>query len=56
MDNPLKNKDLTGKTIAKTYKLLRRLGMGAFGEIYLATNKDKEEFAIKFERTDTQYP
>jgi len=53
MDNPLKNKDLTNKVLNSTYKLIRRLGMGAFGEIYLAVNKSKEEFAIKLERADT---
>lgn len=56
MDNPLGNKDLSNKTLAGTYKLIRRLGMGAFGEIYLAVNKQKEEFAIKLERGDTKYP
>ena len=55
MDNPL-NKDLTNYVIAKNYKLIKKLGAGAFGEIYLCQNKNKEEFAIKLERGDTKHP
>lgn len=55
MDNPL-NQDLTNYTLAKNYRLIKKLGAGAFGEIYLGSNKNKEEFAIKLERGDTKHP
>lgn len=54
MDTPL-GKDLTNYTIAKVYKLLKKLGSGAFGEIYLV-NKLKDEFAMKLEKSDTKHP
>ena len=47
MDNTIK-KDLANLIINKQYKLTKKLGAGAFGEIYLAL-KNKEEFAIKLE-------
>ncbi|CAK61790.1 unnamed protein product (macronuclear) [Paramecium tetraurelia] len=57
MDNPLGNRNLSNTYLQQqNYKLIQRLGMGAFGEIYLAQNKQKEEFAIKLERTNCQYP
>lgn len=55
MDNPL-NQDLTNYTLAKNYRLIKKLGAGAFGEIYLGSNRNKEEFAIKLERGDTKHP
>lgn len=42
-------------TISKTYKINKKIGSGAFGEIYLAT-KGKEEYAVKLERCDTKNP
>ena len=56
MDNPI-GKDLTNKSIAKTYKLIKKLGQGAFGEIYQAINQtNKQEVAIKLELTNTLHP
>lgn len=54
MDTPL-GKDLTNTVIAKVYKLTKRLGNGAFGEIYQVI-KGKEEYAMKLERSDTKHP
>jgi len=43
--------------INKTYKLVRKLGSGAFGEIFLGVNlKTNEEVAIKLEHTNTKHP
>ena len=39
------------------YKLLKKIGSGAFGEIYQGTNiKTSEEVAIKLEPTKTKFP
>ncbi|CAK57370.1 unnamed protein product (macronuclear) [Paramecium tetraurelia] len=54
MDTPI-GKDLTNTVIAKVYKLTKRIGSGAFGEIYQVT-KGKEEYAMKLERSDTKHP
>ena len=46
-------------TIANKYKLLlnKKLGSGAFGDIYLGTNlKLNEEVAIKLESTKSKHP
>lgn len=32
-----------GMTVCKNFKLTKKLGTGAFGEIYLAVNKSNEE-------------
>ena len=43
--------------INKTFKLTRKLGSGAFGEIFHAINlKTNEEVAIKLENTNTKHP
>jgi casein kinase 1/casein kinase 1 epsilon len=43
--------------INKTFKLIRKLGSGAFGEIFLGVNlKTNEEVAIKLEHTNTKHP
>ncbi|CAK61633.1 unnamed protein product (macronuclear) [Paramecium tetraurelia] len=54
MDTPI-GKDLTNQVIGKVYKLIKRVGSGAFGEIYLVV-KGKEEYAMKLERSDTKHP
>lgn len=55
MDSIL-GKDLTNYTIARQYKLTRKVGSGAFGEIYLAFSSNKTEYAMKLERSDTKHP
>jgi len=42
---------------ASNFKLIRRLGSGAFGEIFQAVNpKTNQEVAIKFENANTKHP
>lgn len=44
-------------TIAKTYQVKKKLGAGAFGEIYLAINiKNSDEVAVKCEQVNTKHP
>lgn len=43
--------------IGGNFKLIRKLGSGAFGEIFLGVNsKTNQEFAIKFEDVSTKHP
>ena len=43
--------------VATHYKLKRKLGSGAFGEIFLAQHvKTKEEVAVKLEETRCKFP
>jgi len=44
------------QVVAKHYQLIEKLGSGAFGEIWKATNqKTKEEVAIKFEEINAKH-
>jgi casein kinase 1 len=44
------------KIIAKNYQLIKKLGAGAFGEIWSATNlKTKEDVALKFEDVNASH-
>lgn len=39
------------------YKMIKKVGSGAFGEIYRATNKETgEDVAVKFEPSKTKFP
>lgn len=43
--------------VGKTFKLTRKLGSGAFGEIYHGINvKNNLEVAIKLEQANTKFP
>lgn len=47
---------MEGKTVAKNYKLIKKLGSGAFGQIWKAVHKKtKEEVAIKFEDVNSKH-
>ncbi|KAI1717186.1 protein kinase domain-containing protein [Ditylenchus destructor] len=48
---------LSSIKIAGKYKLVRKIGSGSFGEIYLAVNDlEKEEVAVKMEPVDARLP
>ncbi|CAK76717.1 unnamed protein product (macronuclear) [Paramecium tetraurelia] len=53
MDSPLK--DMTGTIVNKQYKLIKKLGAGAFGEIY-SSQSNGLEYAIKIEKSDSKHP
>ncbi len=47
---------MEGKIVAKNYKIIKKLGSGAFGEIWKAKNmKSKQDFAIKFEQINAKH-
>lgn len=42
--------------VAKNYKITKKLGSGAFGEIWQAINlKSKQEYAVKFEEINSKF-
>lgn len=47
---------MEGMIVAKNYQITKKLGNGAFGEIWKATNlKSKQEYAIKFEEINSKH-
>jgi len=54
---PSKNKQMELRVGGKYYRLSRKLGCGAFGDIYHGTNiRTNEEVAIKLEPVRTKHP
>lgn len=46
-----------GVLVCKNYVIKKKLGQGAFGEIYLSFNEnDKKEYAVKLEDRRCKYP
>ena len=47
---------MEGMVVAKSYKITKKLGSGAFGEIWKAVNtKTNQEYAIKFEEINSKH-
>ena len=47
---------MEGEIIAKNYKIVKKIGKGAFGEIWKALNiKTQQEYAVKFETIDSKH-
>ena len=47
---------MEGMIVAKHYRLTKKLGSGAFGEIWKAVNKkSNNEYAIKFEELNSKH-
>ena len=47
---------MEGMIVAKNYQITKKLGNGAFGEIWKAVNlKSKQEYAIKFEEINSKH-
>lgn len=48
---------LMDKIVAKDYKIAKKLGSGAFGEVFMALNiKNHTEYAVKMEKASTKSP
>lgn len=47
---------IEGQVFAKNYQLVKKIGSGAFGEIWKAVNiKTKQEYAVKFEEINSKH-
>lgn len=53
-----KNARYADLIVCNHFRLVRKLGTGAFGEIYLAENKNNasEKYAAKLEEASTKFP
>lgn len=53
-----KHGPVLGMVVMRKYRLVRKLGTGAFGDIFLAVNtlKETEKFAAKLEPIDAKHP
>jgi casein kinase 1 len=50
-------KMMIDKTVLNKFKLIKKLGSGSFGEIYLSANSEtNEHVASKLEKADTKFP
>ena len=53
----MKRRKSTDFVIDNNYRILKKIGSGSFGHIYLAESfQDRQEYAVKLEDCNSEYP